>query len=265
MPPKTDSSDVVTRALLQALYAHRRHWNANKLHLGAMRVLRKKPRVLADYLAPSVMDKILEAGDTRRYKSGQLIQQRGDATDTMSFILSGSVIAGNHGLDGTFLASALLMPGEYFGDFTLFAGVRRTQNLWTQEPTELAQVPGAGFLKLLDQEPSITRALLTIATLRSCELVEFLDSQRRLPLATRIAQRLLTAVDHGSRTETIECRHEDLAFMLGVSRVAIGKALKRLQAGGLIELGYGRIHLPDVEQLRAKIDEESPLLPLQGV
>jgi CRP/FNR family transcriptional regulator, cyclic AMP receptor protein len=107
--------------------------------------------------------------------------------------------------------------------------------------------------------------LLAIATLRSCELVEFLDSQRRLPLATRIAQRLLTEVDQSAQSETIECRHEDLAFMLGVSRVAIGKALKRLQMEGLIKLGYGQIHLPDVESLRAKVDDESPLLPLSGI
>jgi len=208
------------------------------------------------------MDKILSVGVIRRFSDGQLIQQRGDCDGHMSFVKSGKVVAGNFGLDGRFLTSALLLPGEHFGDFTLFAGLPRSQNLWAQGATEITQVSGAKFLTLMEQEPTIARALLTISTLRNYELVEHLDMQRRLTLPAQISRLLLTAVEAQTQSETIECRQEDLAVMLGVSRVSIGKALKKLQADGLAELAYGRIHLPDAKRLRARVNSEFQLHPL---
>jgi len=227
-----------------------------------MRVLREKTRTLADFLPPAVMDRILAAGVRRRYADGQMIQQRGDADSHISFVTAGKVVAGNMGLDGSFLASALLYPGEHFGDFTLFAGMPRSQNLWAQSPTEITQVSGNKFVALMEDEPAITRALLTISTLRNYELVEFLDMQRRLSLPARISRLLLTSVEPDAKSETIECRQEDLAVMLGVSRVAVGKALKKLEADHLVELGYGRIHLPSVKRLKARVEEEFQILPL---
>jgi len=230
-----------------------------------MRVLREKSRVLADFLRPDLMDRILKTGVKRRFADGQMIQQRGDADSHMSIVTAGKVVAGNMGLDGSFLASALLYPGEHFGDFTLFAGMPRSQNLWAQGPTEITQIGGNKFLALMEEEPAIARALLAISTLRNYELVEFLDVQRRLSLPARISRLLLTSVEPDAKSETIECRQEDLAVMLGVSRVAVGKALKKLAMDGLVELGYGRIRLPNVKRLRARVTEEFQLLPLQRV
>jgi len=230
-----------------------------------MRVLREKTRVLGDFLRPDLMDRILKTGVKRRFADGQMIQQRGDADSHMSIVTAGKVVAGNMGLDGSFLASALLYPGEHFGDFTLFAGMPRSQNLWAQGPTEITQIGGNKFLALMEEEPAIARALLAISTLRNYELVEFLDVQRRLSLPARISRLLLTSVEPDAKSETIECRQEDLAVMLGVSRVAVGKALKKLAMDGLVELGYGRIRLPNVKRLRARVTEEFQLLPLQRV
>jgi len=227
-----------------------------------MKVLRQRTKVLADFLPPGVMEEIYGAGMTRGYADGQMLQQRGDARKSLSFVKSGAVIAGNYGLDGAFLASALLYPGEYFGDFTLFAGLPRTQNLWAQGPTEIIEVPGKRLFELMDLEPAIARAMLGISTLRTYELVEFLDMQRRLPLKARLSHLLLTSVAPDAANETIECRQEDLAFMMGVSRVSVGKALKKLESDGLVELGYGHIHLPDVSRLRRIAAAEFQLLPL---
>jgi CRP-like cAMP-binding protein len=227
-----------------------------------MRILREKTKTLNDFLPAGVMDRILAAGVTKRFADGQLIQQRGDEGDHICFVRSGQVVAGNFGLDGGFLASALLYPGEYYGDFSLFAGVPRSQNLWAQGATDITRVEGKTFLTLMEKEPAIARALLTISTLRNYELIEFLDVQRRLTLPARISRLLLTALEPEARSETIPCRQEDLAGMLGVSRVSIGKALKKLERQGLIKLGYGRIDVPDVARLRAQVDAEFQLGPL---
>ena len=50
--------------------------------------------------------------------------------------------------------------------------------------------------------------------------------------------------------------------MMGVSRVATGKALKRLERDGMVHLGYGRIDLPDVQGLIAMVEDGDPLFVL---
>jgi len=50
--------------------------------------------------------------------------------------------------------------------------------------------------------------------------------------------------------------------MLGVSGAPVGKALKRLEADGLVSLDYGRIHIPDVRRLKDRIESEEQLEPL---
>lgn len=208
------------------------------------------------------MDKILAAGSSRSYPDGQVIQQRGDTQPGLSMVTSGQVVAGNVGLDGTLLASALLRPGETFGEFTLFAGLPRTQTLWSQGQTDICHVTAPRFMALFDEDPLIARAMITLTLQRNYELMEFMDAQRRLSLPARVARLLLISVDAETGSEAIECRHEDLAFMLGVSRVATGKALAKLENEGLVVRRYGYIEIPDIQQMRSMIAEEDPLFPL---
>jgi len=230
-----------------------------------MKVLREKSKTLRDLLAPAVMGKILAAGSARSYLDGQVIQERGDTKPGLSMVTSGQVVAGNVGLDGSLLASALLRPGESFGEFTLFAGLPRTQTLWSQGQTDICHVTATRFMKLFDAEPSIARAMITLTLQRNFELMEFMDAQRRLSLPARVARLLLISVDAQTGSEAIECRHEDLAFMLGVSRVATGKALGRLENEGLVVRKYGYIEIPDVQAMRSMIANEDPLFPISRI
>lgn len=228
-----------------------------------MKILREKSATLADLLPPETMAHLRKAGSTKTYQAGRSIQDRGDTWQGVSIVNSGQVVAGNTGADGSFLASAILRPGECFGEFTALLGLPRTHSLWAQEACSITHIKRAAFMDLMDSDPAITRALLTLTLLRNYELLDFLDSQRRLSLSARIARLLLTAVEGTSNTATVECRQEDLAFMLGVSRVAIGKALKRLEQQALIQLGYGRIFMLDVAALRDCVKTEDQFLPIE--
>ncbi len=216
---------------------------------------------LADLLPRSLMDDILANGRRVSYSDRQHIQQRGDTTATFSIVESGQVLAGNNGADGVFLTTALFNPGDFFGEFTLLAGLPRTQGLWAIGDTVINHVSGSHFNALLDNEPDLARALLNISLRRIHFLVEFLDGQRRWPLPVRIAHLLLTSVEDtaGTVSQEISCRQDDIAYMLGVSRVAVGKALKKLEADGLVELRYGSILLPDVPGLSGWLEKHRQL------
>lgn len=221
---------------------------------------------LADLLDAPLMAQILAAGRDVHYADGQLIYRRGDLSPGISILKSGRVVARIIGTDGSVLTNSTLSPGQCFGEFTLFAGLPRTHDISAVGDTVLTQISGRRFLALFDREPRIARALLTISLHRSFSLVEFMDDLRRLPLIVRIAKILMSRIPQQDvRTETITFRQDELAFTLGVSRVSVGKALKRLERDGYVRLGYGRIELPDVPRFRVWVEEQSLVTPLVPV
>lgn len=229
-----------------------------------MKVLRPKTKTLRDLLPAEVMGRLLSIGSTKRYVDGQIIQDRGDRRAGLTIVKAGQVVAGNVGQDGSFLSSALLRAGETFGEQTLFSDLRRTHTLWAHGPAEITFVNAKAFFRMFDEEPSIARALLTLTVQRNYEMMNFIDSQRRFSLRARVARLLLATVDADENQSSIECRQEDLAFMLGVSRVATGKALKLLQEKDLVKLRYGRIDINNIRGLRALITDEDQFYSVEN-
>lgn len=231
-----------------------------------MKVLRPKSKTLTDLLSPVVMEKLLAVGTRRKFADGQIVQERGDPDKGLAIVTKGQVIAGNVGRDGSFLPSALLRPGETFGENTLFADLPRTHTLWANGPTEISFIRQRPFMKLFDETPSIAAALLTLTLLRNHEMIEFMDGHRRLPLRARLARLLLGALEEDDKDQScerrIECRQEDLAYMLGVSRVAIGKVLKVLERDGILKLGYGYLTISRPADLAAMVAAQEQLDPV---
>jgi len=229
-----------------------------------VKVLRPKTKTLSDLLPAETMGRLLSMGSTKRYVDGQVIQDRGDRRVGLTIVKAGEVVAGNVGHDGSFLTSAVLRPGETFGEQTLFSDLRRTHTLWALGPADITFVDEKAFFRLFDKEPSIARALLTLTVQRNYEMMNFIDSQRRFSLKARVARLLLATVDTEENQSSIVCRQEDLAFMLGVSRVATGKALKVLEGIHLIKLRYGRVDINDIEGLRLLISDEDQFFSVEN-
>ncbi|GAB5501676.1 Crp/Fnr family transcriptional regulator [Pyruvatibacter sp.] len=213
-------------------------------------LLQFNTRPFMDMLTPAIADRVRAEATISKFTNGQLIQSRGDTRAGLSIIRSGAGQMGVFGEDGTFVMMSVLGPGQTFGEVTLFTDIPRTQDFVAIGPTEIYQLPAARFRALCEDEPGLLETLLSITLARSHFLLDVLDSIRRLPLRERVAKTLysmdLTAGQHGH----IQCRQEDLADMIGISRVSLSKALKDLTALGLIKLGYGSISFPDVEKFR---------------
>ncbi len=219
-----------------------------------MKILRQQNVTFADLLPDEIWTELCAAGRSTSYTDGQLIEERGDARDGISLVSAGEIAVGNIRPDGSFLVSGLLRKGECYGQFTVFLGLPQTHSLWSVGTTQVVFVSQPALTGLLHAWPEIYEALLKLALWRNVEILDFLDAQRRLPLPLRIARLLLASPASSSSPRDIDCRQEDLADTLGVSRVAIGKALKKLAAQGLIEIGYGKITLIDSAGMARRIE-----------
>ncbi len=208
-----------------------------------------------DQLSGPVRKKVARAGTVMRYRDGQLIHNRGDRKPGISIVVAGAVQVGVFGADGNFIITSNLGVGQTFGELTLFAGLPRTHDITAAGETEINQISAAAFERLYDQEPEISRALLSTSLVRAHGLLEMMDAMRRLPMRERTAKVLFTLLQTTGGAQSFNYRQADLASVLGVSRTSLNKALKQMRALGLIETAYGQINIPDSKKMRRWVTE----------
>jgi CRP-like cAMP-binding protein len=214
---------------------------------------------LDELLSKSLRQELGKAAVTRLYKDGELIHGRGDRKPGLSIIRSGAVRLCNFGADGSAITTAVLGRGQVFGEFTLLTDLPRTHDAIAVGRTAVDQVSKSAFEALAVREPDLIRVLAGSTARRLHAMLELLDDFRRLPLPALTAKILVGMSLRSGEGGVVECSQADLAVTLGVSRVSIGKVLKRLQADGLIIRRYGRIEIPDVATLKSWIAERDYL------
>lgn len=209
---------------------------------------------LAALLPPASLARMRAAGSVERYSAGVLVHSRGSARVGLSMIREGRIRFGFVDGEGDKIEMSVLGPGHCFGEATIFAGLSRAYDAWAVGDTVVDYLSKPALLRLMDADPKITEALLNSMTRRLYTTLAFTDDLRRLPIHVHAAKLLLQMSQTADRPGVVNCSQADLADTLGVSRVSIGKALAKLQAAGLIKLGYGKIALPDVAAIEGWLE-----------
>lgn len=218
---------------------------------------------LTDIVSPSVQCALEQAETVKAYEGGQLIHARGDETRNLSIVRSGAVRLGRVGADGRDGTVSVMGPGQCFGVLQAMTGRPRTLDTLAVGPTRIGHIDSAKLDILLDSHPELTRTLLTVVVNRLHAALDAIDDLRRLPLPVRTGVMLLEMSASADGADSVEWNQSDLALTLGASRVAVGRALKALEAENLVVLRYGRIDLPNPRRLkewvaRARGEPETP-------
>jgi CRP/FNR family transcriptional regulator, cyclic AMP receptor protein len=101
------------------------------------------------------LHRIAAAGKEVHFDAGKVVAQQDAGAAGFHLIMDGevSVDVGGH-------ERARLGQGKYFGEMSLLDGLPRSATVKTQEPTTTFALTSWQFLPLLDEYPSISRALL---------------------------------------------------------------------------------------------------------
>ncbi|OYY72642.1 Crp/Fnr family transcriptional regulator [Sphingomonas sp. 28-63-12] len=228
---------------------------------------------LLDFDTPSLTSLLPEdaAAALRRaatmmvYGDGALIYSRGDAHPGLSLVRTGAVQIGNPGIDGSFVVTSVLGPGQCFGEMTLFGQLPRTHDSVAVGQTVIDQLSPAAYAAVSAVHPAINQAILGMMARRIHALLEFSDDLRRLPLIVQLAKTLLRMAPGAARGGEVLAKQEAIAATLGVSRVAIGTALATLEGQGLIQRGYGRVTIRDRNALQQWLAQRTMLAPIDGL
>ncbi|BDX06742.1 Crp/Fnr family transcriptional regulator [Planctobacterium marinum] len=198
-----------------------------------------------------VKQALLNAGALVQYEDKQLIHQRGSNKAGLSVVIEGAVFAGITDAQGKQLIVAMLGKGHCFGEFSLFSELNRTHDISSIGKTTLCQIAKPVFFRLFQQYPELAEALLKTSLARLHIVLESMDALRRLPLLEKTIKMILIMSYTSGFKDVIPCRQEELANTIGVSRVALGKALKHLEQEGLLELAYGKLIIQGRDKLEA--------------
>ncbi len=198
---------------------------------------------------------------SKRYRDGQVIFRRGDEGRGFFGVRAGCVQVLGRGGDGREFVLTVLSPGEWFGELSLFDGLPRTHDNVAIGDTELAFVPQREFHALMREHPEFWPPFAELMSHRIRMLFGFLEDAVLLDLPARLAKRILElAGDHGRAQPDggvaieLHLPQEDLAAMVGATREAVGRHLKRFERAGWIELAYGRLVVRSREGLASSFE-----------
>ena len=191
-------------------------------------------------------DKVVVA---QRFERGQQVASPEAMASRMYVLMSGKVNLLCTNNEGRRLVIATLEPGAIFGegalsdmrDPSVFAEAAEDALVWV--------IPSSEARNMTMQYPILGWGLLQTYGMRLMQVENSLEDVAYKKLPERLAA-LLVDLDQDGSGVIKGVSHQALADRLGTYRETVSAILRDFKRQGLVELGYRRIKLADVEALR---------------
>ncbi len=201
-------------------------------------------------LPADVVEQLMVVSAVRTLADGECLYSQGDEGDGLFGVIQGRVRLSNTSKDGKELLVMLVEPGDWIGEISLLDGLPRSHDAFAVGEGAVLFLPRAKFDSLLTARPELYQHFIPMLCRKLRLALSYVEGAALFSLTERLAQRILElltfyGVDDGGSGRLIDVHlpQEDLAKMLGVSRQAISRELKRLETEGVIELSYGKLRV----------------------
>lgn len=198
-------------------------------------------------LSPSELARLAARARVREFTDGQFVQHQGDPGDAFWAVVVGHVTIGRYSQDGGFTHFGVMGPGDMFGELAFFTGAPRQVDALASGTARLIAIDRPMLRQLMAVDVEWAELLLRSLSRQLAITLDALDAERRLSTPDRLLALLRAMAADTDSSESrgrVTATQQQLADLLGVSRVTIGAAMRDLAARGLVERGYGFICLP---------------------
>jgi CRP-like cAMP-binding protein len=198
---------------------------------------------------PGLQQEILDRGHLRWFPSGTLLVRPGDPPSGLYAVIVGRIKLVHYLPDGREVLLWPAEPGFWFGIRNLFARETVRYAALAATDARLFYLPQSAFDDILARKPRYAVNFAHIMSHNFLLALRLIAEVLSQPTTTRVAHLLAllsetAGTDEQGRYE-VRLSQQDLAGMVGLSRVTANKMLQTLQDEGLISLRYGRIVVPD--------------------
>ncbi len=207
------------------------------------------PALFASF-PPELQAELRKRAVRRQFLSGQFLQHRGDHADGFWIIDKGQVKLGHQDAQGTMHVLFILGPGDSFGELACLGQFTRVLDAEALGKVELTWVSDKIMSEVIAGSTDIAREMLKILAKQLQEALDNLLVFRNMPAPKRLAQRLLAFVADREPPVKLGIKQQELAELIGVSRMTIASALSDLETLGLVTRHYGHLVIEDPTALR---------------
>ncbi|WP_226365427.1 Crp/Fnr family transcriptional regulator [Pseudonocardia sp. ICBG162] len=205
---------------------------------------------------PSIAQQIASLGEARRFRAGEFVYRQGTLSDYFYQVIEGRLRIYLTRADGSERVLSYAEPGAGIGESTCFDGLPRYASCVATVDSRLVAVSRSAVLEAGRREPEVLMEI-TRRISRKARLFAMHIAADGLPARGRVALILDHLVEaYGVRcTEGVRLRTryslDELALILGVTRVTLSRELARLIGEGLVLRRGREIVVPDLSALRA--------------
>ena len=194
-------------------------------------------------------------GQLLHYRAGELIYMQQDSADILYLIRKGRVRVYLSTESGEEVTLEIVEKGRIFGESSFVQDACRPTTVSAVTDTELVACRLSELGPALCGSWELTSALLQMMSDTCDSLSRLVNRAYLYDRRERLAAFLLgqTAVDNpdkGIVDGALPYTHEDLALVVGLSRVTVTRVLGEFQRQGWVECGYRKIRVRDREGLR---------------
>ena len=239
--------------------APRLHIAARAYHARMDSVALLSRTVLFQGIPQEALEPLAPAISERSYTAGSYIFHEGDPATVLYIIVRGQVKISRLGSSGTEAVFTVLVPGDSFGELTLFEDQAvRTMDAEAMVPTRCLTLERQALMEFLDHNPQAVRHLIKVLVGHIRRMDATFSEAAFLDVPGRVARKLLDlSAAHGHKTPDgirIEMRlsQRTLAGMVAASRENVNRALSRLVARGDIVQRAGYITIVRPAELRKR-------------
>ncbi|MEE3428520.1 MAG: Crp/Fnr family transcriptional regulator [Ruminococcus sp.] len=177
---------------------------------------------------------------------GSIIYHQGDKARCFYYLKKGRVKVVMTSADGMEKTLSTASAGEILGEAAFFDKMPRISSAYALTNIEVISVDEAKLLSLIKDNPELALALLEIQATRIRQLSSQIDAITFMKADGRIAGLLLQSAN----SNIVNYTHEEIAGIVGVSRVTVSKILNRFKREGLLKTDYGKIVLLNTVELK---------------
>lgn len=187
------------------------------------------------------MDEFLASAHKRKYPRGSTIIYAGEESESIYYILKGSVTVLIEDDTGREIIVAYLNEGDFFGEMAMFGEGTRTAWVKAKTECEVAELGYARFVELSQRDTGMLYELATQLADRLGKTTQKVGDLAFLDVAGRVARTLLDlceqpdAMTHPDGMQ-IKITRQEIGRIVGCSREMVGRVLKTLEDQGLVSV-----------------------------
>jgi CRP-like cAMP-binding protein len=192
----------------------------------------------------------------RGVKAGTHIFSKGAQPTGWFGMLEGEVAIVTSSASGSEVVLTILDAGDWFGEVAILANATNSHDAVARGNCEVAFIPTTSFRQLLAREPELHARFMALLAQRVRFLVDIIEDFTTLPMAARLAKRVLAVIDSqavGSVVRRGRISQEEYALLVGATRQSVNQELRRWEKAGWIRIGYGGVEVIDRQALEREI------------